>query len=512
MQIETELPSTFASSSEEERDDRIRRREGRQRILYETPFKSDKLFLKKSASTPATVTQMTPSPIRSPFMDSVSPNPGAAPTRAPQPASSASSPFETQQGFIDNDVSTALFQDPTPSRTRRKGKDSSRPSRRLRLSQSLLLDNYVTPKASEGMERRRSSSHRKHRSFGQVPSPGNSSPDLSSFDCTPESSPNRDGGHSRASSFSHPLDSAQFSFPHPPKGRGRSILYIWGFLALSMTSSLGMICLTQSAVKMEEAYEATRPDAPLSASGLRGQMTSGHWDGQTTIKTTKERKNSRGESHGSSHKREGSHSHSRHNSPADSDHVPATGQKKTPHHESHGNHRHNQHAKVSTSTASMTLPKMYLPPPPIFSKSRKFESQDPSMYTQHSSNNRRVVALDPSIMGTSITSPTRSVKSYPADFTDNTQLYSVLDSSDERLGHMELREPYSQGECVPMQDWQTTFHPSCNGMHEIAMGDMGEDNGNDVNLFGIKGFWRYAWRLDLQNVQKQDTLVLKTLK
>lgn len=63
-----------------------------------------------------------------------------------------------------------------------------------------------------------------------------------------------------------------------------------------------------------------------------------------------------------------------------------------------------------------------------------------------------------------------------------------------------------------MQDWQTTFHPSCNGMHEIAMGDMGEDNGNDVNLFGIKGFWRYAWRLDLQNVQKQDTLVLKTLK
>lgn len=131
------------------------------------------------------------------------------------------------------------------------------------------------------------------------------------------------------------------------------------------------------------------------------------------------------------------------------------------------------------------------------------------MYSKHSSASRRVVALDPT--NTEV-APPRSIKLYPADFTDNTQLYSILDSSDERLGHMELREPYTQGECVPMQDWQTTFHPSCNGMHEIAIESMGEDNGNNVQLFGTKGFWRYAWKLDVQNVHEQDTMVLKTLK
>jgi hypothetical protein len=528
MQIKNDLPGVFASSSEEERDDIIRRHDSLERTMYQTPFKSDKLFLKRPVATPATVMQMTPSPIRSPLMDIVSPTPGAAPTRAPGPPSSSASSFiEVQQGFLDNNVSTALFRDPTPSRTRRKGRDSSRPSRRSRLSQSLLLDNYQTPKASEGMERRRSSQrHRKHRSFGHIPSPQNSSPDFSSMDTTPESSPSRAaaGMHTRASSFNALGESTPSSATPTPKSRGRSILFVWGFLALAMTSSLGMICLTRSAVKFEQAYEATRPDAPLSAAGLRGQMTSGHWAGQGQGGATKEKAASQhgGESHkSSSHKKGGSHSHKKpsthhHGNPDD---IPAkakdaTDHRKTSHDGSHGNHRHEQHAKVSSASAAThfgTLPKLHLPLPPIFSKGRKFESQDPNMYSHHSSKSQRVVALDPSNIGISL-SPTRSVKLLPADFTDNTQLYSVLDSSDERLGHMELRDPYSQGECVPMQDWQTTFHPSCNGMHEIAIESMGEDNGNDLNLFGTKGFWRYAWRLDIQNLQKQDTMVLKTLK
>jgi hypothetical protein len=506
MQLENDIPSTFASSSEEERDDTIRRRESRER-MYETPFKNDKLFLKRPTSTPSTVMQMTPSPSRSPLVDSVSRNPGAAPTRAPGPPSSASF-IEVQNNFLDNSVSTALFRYPTPSRTRRKGRASSR---RLRLSQSLLLDNYQTPKASGGMERRRSSSHRKNLSFGHIPSPGNSSPELSSMDSTPESSPSRIGAmYTRASSF-NALELTPSSSSQTPKGRGRSILFVWGFLALAMTSSLGIICLTRSAIQFDQAYEATRLDAPLSAAGLRGQMTSGHWGGEsaTKDKTSKHSGESR-----ESHKKGGSHSHIKDSKQPHSSPEPdgmrakakyATGHQKT-------SHRHDKHAKVSTSTQFSTLPKIHLPPPPIFSKARKFESQDPNMYSHHyASNSQRVVALDPSNKGTSL-GPTRSVKLYPADFTDNTQLYSVLDSSDERLGHMELRDPHSQGECVPMQDWQTTFHPLCNGMHEIAIENMGEDNGNDVNLFGTKGFWRYAWRLDIQNVQQQDTVVLKTLK
>jgi hypothetical protein len=105
---------------------------------------------------------------------------------------------------------------------------------------------------------------------------------------------------------------------------------------------------------------------------------------------------------------------------------------------------------------------------------------------------------------------------YPSDFTDNTQLYGVLDSGDERLSRMELRDPYEDEHCVPMKEWQTTFHPSCNGMHEMALDHMIKDDENDINLFGTKGYWRNAWRVDVLagNHRKEDreTVVLKTLK
>ena len=112
--------------------------------------------------------------------------------------------------------------------------------------------------------------------------------------------------------------------------------------------------------------------------------------------------------------------------------------------------------------------------------------------------------------------PHREMDLYPTEFTDKTQLYGVLDSNDERLGAMELREPLSQGECVPMQEWQTTYHPSCNGMHEMALEHMGTESGDDFKLFGTKGFWRNAWRVDvlggMQHSTERETLVLKTLK
>jgi len=110
----------------------------------------------------------------------------------------------------------------------------------------------------------------------------------------------------------------------------------------------------------------------------------------------------------------------------------------------------------------------------------------------------------------------RHVQVYPSDFTDNTQLYGVLDSGDERLSKMELRDPYSDEHCVPMQDWQITFHPSCNGMHEMALDHMGDDVDNDFHLFGTKGFWRNAWKVDIlgdnHRSEDRETVVLKTLK
>ncbi len=86
----------------------------------------------------------------------------------------------------------------------------------------------------------------------------------------------------------------------------------------------------------------------------------------------------------------------------------------------------------------------------------------------------------------------------------------MLDSSDERLSKMEIKEPYSTDECVPMQGWQTQFHPSCNEMHELPLANMGVDNNMEFNLFGTNGFWRNAWKVDFE--YDHDTVVLKTLK
>lgn len=98
---------------------------------------------------------------------------------------------------------------------------------------------------------------------------------------------------------------------------------------------------------------------------------------------------------------------------------------------------------------------------------------------------------------------------YPPDFTDNTQLYGILDSSDERIKTMERRQPLTEGDCVPMQEWQTTFHPTCNPVHEL---DLVGDRDTALNLFGTKGYWRNAWRVDMHTPEQLDTLVLKTLK
>jgi hypothetical protein len=126
----------------------------------------------------------------------------------------------------------------------------------------------------------------------------------------------------------------------------------------------------------------------------------------------------------------------------------------------------------------------------------------------------------------------RKLAHYPADYTDSTQLYSVLDSGDERVRKsMEMREPYVQGECVPMQDWQTTFHPSCNHVHALSLDRMGRNedpssissDGDGFELFGTKGFWRNAWKVvqvksngggskNNSAGRNEDVFVLKTLK
>lgn len=162
-----------------------------------------------------------------------------------------------------------------------------------------------------------------------------------------------------------------------------------------------------------------------------------------------------------------------------------------------------------------------------------FPAQDRNLYTfkapssatkavsSISARHRRVVVLHESIrqVVSSSSGRRRRIALYASDYTDPTQLYGVLDSSDERVAHtMERRPPLTDGECVPMRDWQTTFHPSCNGVHEVDLSDLGRrPRGTDLTLFGTKGYWRNAWRVDVPvggspDHRRADTVVLKTLK
>lgn len=178
-------------------------------------------------------------------------------------------------------------------------------------------------------------------------------------------------------------------------------------------------------------------------------------------------------------------------------------------------HTNEQLSQTRSKRVKQAVALKVTPPKHLNAKSR-FDSQDRHMYISSSAHNRknaRVISLDPSMK----LSSHHMVQTYPADYTDNTQLYSILDSNDERVKTtMEIREPHVQGECVPMKDWQTTFYPSCNSIHELGLENVGEENDNQFYLFGTKGYWRNAWRVDVTHVQNRslasDTIVLKTLK
>lgn len=106
----------------------------------------------------------------------------------------------------------------------------------------------------------------------------------------------------------------------------------------------------------------------------------------------------------------------------------------------------------------------------------------------------------------------RTIDSYPAPFSDVTQFYSTGNSADPPLSENMERKIFPQHEvdndCVPIAEWQQTSNPSCNTFHEIHMLNSVQDR--TLNLFGMKGFWRYAW--SFENEANKTPIVLKTLK
>lgn len=94
-------------------------------------------------------------------------------------------------------------------------------------------------------------------------------------------------------------------------------------------------------------------------------------------------------------------------------------------------------------------------------------------------------------------SPRHILLTYPSEFSDVTQLYPKYPSNDvlQLKSHDPLvNEIEGYGNCVPMNSsWQTTFHPTCNAFHELDL-SIGLRK-KTVDLFGLKGFWRLAWKV-----------------
>jgi len=84
----------------------------------------------------------------------------------------------------------------------------------------------------------------------------------------------------------------------------------------------------------------------------------------------------------------------------------------------------------------------------------------------------------------------------------------------------QLRKPYTDGNCVPMQEWQTDSKPSCNRLHEIDMTwerrFRNEKKGEQTLQFGGKGWFRIAWVVEETNAMNGKTrtekYILKTLR
>lgn len=101
-------------------------------------------------------------------------------------------------------------------------------------------------------------------------------------------------------------------------------------------------------------------------------------------------------------------------------------------------------------------------------------------------------------------------KSGPVTGADNTT------SSQNKVLSLttETAEWDTSQECIPMADWQTTFHPSCNSVHEMDVPLL--LNGEAYSLVTDKGFWRNAWKIDLDvaenGMSPVKNIVIKSLK
>ncbi len=68
---------------------------------------------------------------------------------------------------------------------------------------------------------------------------------------------------------------------------------------------------------------------------------------------------------------------------------------------------------------------------------------------------------------------------------------------------------FEPDQCEPYADWQSTHHPTCCQFHELDFHYLFDSE--KIELVGLRGFWRLAWRLSPDNDDGLN-VALKTLK
>lgn len=108
------------------------------------------------------------------------------------------------------------------------------------------------------------------------------------------------------------------------------------------------------------------------------------------------------------------------------------------------------------------------------------------------------------------------VRTQPFELPDDEMLHAP--PGFEAVPQDKPKADYTQGDCVPMHDWQTRSFPNCNLLHEYDLKAAGpgiyKNNTNlvleDTVKFLGQGWFRHAWRLSAGSTD--ESVVLKTLR
>jgi len=153
----------------------------------------------------------------------------------------------------------------------------------------------------------------------------------------------------------------------------------------------------------------------------------------------------------------------------------------------------------------MTVPKL---------RRKPLDLQIPSIDASLQSIYRRVVPLDAS----HILQP-KQRKLQPWIFYNTTYPGRIQDEPDMTRSQTVVYE--SDQNCIPMAEWQSTFHPTCNSVHGIDVSNSLHQSA--FKLVSSKGFWRNAWRVNVTSDEvmgsekvvtntTNEFIVLKSLK